>query len=275
MIPHRRLRTHLLTLLIAGLLGAGLPGAGLLTAQPAAANTAPRITKATIRTWLPVKTTGIIWWHPTFTYAASDDAGIAGYQVQLKAAPRSSSASSPAKMSAASYVWRTDGSSTWLYPSRTSVTTTVESGGVACFRVRSKDTAGLTSAWSGWHCSHAPMLAGETFSWCCGPNLVTGLNLDGSADGPDVVYVSTRYGKQRSNGAYCAKGARLRVYKGPRQGKMTVLLGSTKVGTVNAWSSTTGWKWVSVRRTTTACGRLWLAPLTTAPVQMTRNYILY
>lgn len=270
MLHHGGRRTHLLSLLIAGLLGAGL-----LAAQPAQANTAPRITKAVVNTWLPAKTTGIIQWNPAFTYAASDDAGVAGYQVQVKVAPRSSSPTEVAKMSAASYVWRADGSSTWLYPSRTSVSTTLESGGVGCFRVRAKDAAGLTSAWSGWHCSHAPMLAGETFSWCCQPNLVSKLNLDGSSDGPDVVYVSTRYGKQRSNGAYCAKGARLRVHKGPHQGKMTVLLGSTKVGTVNAWSSTTGWKWASVRGTTTACGRLWLAPLTTAPVQMTRNYILY
>ncbi|MFE7225823.1 hypothetical protein ACFU7D_13625 [Nocardioides sp. NPDC057577] len=262
--------TRLLALAILGLLGATL-----LTAAPASANTAPRITKATISTWMPVKTEGLIQWTPAFSYAASDDQGVTGFQVQRKGAPWSTSPTRRAKMSAAAYVWRADGASTWLYPSRTSVRGRLDPGAVDCFRVRAKDAAGLTSAWTGWRCAHAPMRAAETWSWCCQPNLISGLHLDGSADGPDVAYVSTRFGTQRSNGAYCAKGVRLRVFKGPGQGKMNVFLGSSKVGTVSAWSRTSGWKWATVRRSTDACGRVRLVPLTRAPVQMTRNYMLY
>ncbi|RPF23400.1 hypothetical protein [Myceligenerans xiligouense] len=205
----------------------------------------PKVSKATMKRWMPTWSdwkSGLVQWHPTFSYAGKDDKGVYRYQRQTKASFESAGLSSTS-------------TSGWL--TSTSRRFTLNPVDQACARVRVKDRAGNVSAWSPWRCSNAP--ADWRFGVERSSAHVTYAREVGIPVGysGELMINGTRGAAQtRTDRSYRVRAVRLHMATGPTMGKVHVYVGSTRLGTVDTRRSTWGMKSLTVRSSKELSGRV-------------------
>ncbi|MDO8151053.1 hypothetical protein [Isoptericola sp. b408] len=245
----RRLLGVLLTVVVAL--------SGTLVAAPAATaadDTPPTTPQVTQKRWLPPKEpdfSGIWWWKPRATWTASrDDSGVTGYQVQVRH-PGSH--------------WHTPGSTTWRSPDRLRYRLLLEPGEQDCLRVRARDAAGNVSRWSKRRCTTAPLTPLMDFVD------TTLVKDDGALTHPYAYLTTTWGGPTKTEDRFTdVRGVRLRVRTGPKAGRTTVYVGSRRLGTIDARSSTGRWRTITIRvpAEDAHTGRIRFVPRTEAPVKI-------
>lgn len=165
-----------------------------------------------------------------FSFAGTDDVGVASYEVQLRRTLGRDGALSS---------WTSPGPS-WKTTTATRLQVDLLLGDQACFRVRARDKAGNVGAWSTMVCTnvassvqflHADIRSGATGT--SGPQIVASIYQGGMP--------------ARSYEVQTGRIVRLRVKTGPTVGVMAVHLGSTRLGTIDGRSATSGWTYVSLR----------------------------
>ncbi|MFD7021673.1 hypothetical protein [Promicromonospora sukumoe] len=181
---------------------------------------APRVTKAELpERWLPTISDGLLKWNPRFTYAASDDQRVASYQVQTRTAGMFGRLSARPT----TYGWST---------SRSTTSGGLNPGDQTCLRVRAKDTVGNVSGWSAWRCVNAPFMNGRG-------------HINGANHG--IFAFSVHPNEPASTARNVAvRAVRVKVQAGPGYGAMKVYAGSEYLGTVSAYSKSSGTKWATL-----------------------------
>jgi hypothetical protein len=181
---------------------------------------APKVTKAVLSSrWLTPITSDLLSWSPRFSYAASDDRGVAAYQLQHRSAGTRGRLTQPG-----TYQWGE-------IPGR-STTDGLNPGDQSCWRVRAKDAVGNVSEWSAWRCVNAPFP-----SW--------GSYLEAASTGNFGFVVSDRSPAWTSEDV-AVRSVRIKVKTGPMYGAMKVYADSEYLGTVNARASSIGAKWMTL-----------------------------
>lgn len=116
-------------------------------------------------------------------------------------------------------------------------------GDQRCLRLRWEDQAGW-SPWTGWSCSSAPM----------GTDTLNG----GNSTGPYSHYASPGKGLF-SVREIIGKAARVKVHTGPNYGEVALYIGTTPLGTFDAYSPTSGVQYVTFQRPDRVTGNLRIA----------------
>jgi hypothetical protein len=157
----------------------------------------------------------------TFRYGATDASGVASYDVRMRWARYSSSAFTAYSRP-----------SSWSGTTSRRVTVRAGVGYEYCFSVRAHDLMGNVSPWSSDRCTTRPM---------DDRNLVVGSGWTRSTS--VYAYAGTVTRATRAGAAIGRSGASVRrvvvvVATCPTCGSIDVLVGSTRVGTLNLYSST-------------------------------------
>lgn len=116
-------------------------------------------------------------------------------------------------------------------------------GDQRCLRLRAQDPAGW-SPWTGWSCSAAPM----------GTDTMNG----GNSTGPYSHYASPDKGLYSAR-QIIGKSARVKVHTGPLYGTVRVYIGTTLLGSFDAYSATNGVRYVTFDGTARVTGNLRIA----------------
>ena len=190
---------------------------------------APRMTRISVPTWRGVPASGKV--RSTVTYAATDDRGVASYDVRARVATATGTLGT----------WKTLASHT----TKRSVSHTLQAGRQACYEVRARDAIGRVSAWSKPRCTY---VAAAATSHALDAERVA------TRGGHKVAVLSSALpggsGSGRSTSASIftqeSRGVRIQVRTCPSCGTFNVQVGK-KVMTVRTKSSTTGWKYVTLR----------------------------
>jgi len=187
---------------------------------------APRMTRVSVPTWRGVPSSSSV--RSTVTYAATDDRGVASYDVRARVATPTGALGS----------WKTLASRT----TKRSVSHTLRAGWQACYEVRARDAIGRVSAWSKPRCTYvaapvtAPTFDADRLTTVGGHRVATVR----SGDPYGVHYASANVFAQTTT------GVRLQVRTCPTCGTFQVQVGK-KVMNVKTRSATTGWKYVTLR----------------------------
>lgn len=185
--------------------------------------TAPRVTRAVLSSrWLtPIADADEISWRPRYSYAASDDQGVAAYQLENRYA------GGPTRMPA------TPSRYLWGAVRGTSTSFGMGPGDQSCWRVRAKDRVGNVGTWSSWKCVNAPFMTGDRY-------------MTAADTGNFTATVSSRFGATTKENV-AVRTVRVKVLTGPGYGALKVYAGTEYLGTVNAYSSRSGTKWATLK----------------------------
>ncbi|WP_029288578.1 hypothetical protein [Cellulomonas sp. HZM] len=188
---------------------------------------APKVTKVSVPRWRGVPTSGRL--RSTVTFAGTDDRGVTSYDVRVKVA----------RIDEGLGLWAPLASHT----TKRSVTHTLRAGEEACYEVRARDELGRTSPWSAPHCTDvaAPVTA-KGFT-------VYGKTKKVGGHTVAVLQNSVHHSGSSSASQFHQDGAvgiRLLVRTCPTCGTFDVQVGD-KIMPVRTTSSTTGWKYVTLR----------------------------
>ncbi|WP_129787367.1 hypothetical protein [Promicromonospora panici] len=193
--------------------------------------TAPKVTKATMSSrWLVPIIADEMTWRPKFSFAASDDQGVAAYQVENRYA----GGRSRMPTEASRYLWGE-------IPGR-DMTFRMDPGDQSCWRVRAKDGVGNIGSWSAWKCVNAPFMTGDRY-------------MTAADTGNFGATVTSRFGAE-TKGVVGVRSVRVKVQTGPSYGVMKVYAGAEYLGTVNAYASRSGSKWTTL---STSSGKVTVA----------------
>jgi hypothetical protein len=168
-----------------------------------------------------------MWWSsaeammvskPSFTYGASDERGVVGYEVQR-------------------HFWDLGDSGVWAprAVTGTKVNFRLYTSEQNCNRVRAKDQAGNWSAWSGWKCTNLPFDRSDAHVY------------GGERTGRYSYVLDGYTGAVESNSTTSARAIRAKFLTGPDYGSVRVSVGSRSFGVVHTWAPKPGTKWVTLR----------------------------
>ncbi|WP_423462700.1 hypothetical protein ACO229_21145 [Promicromonospora sp. MS192] len=176
------------------------------------------------QTWLSTRDNMMVS-KPAYTYGASDERGVVGYEVQRRE-------------------WEYGETLTWAPSAYTGTTVRFKlyTGEQNCNRVRARDQAGNWSAWSGWKCTNMPFDQNDTY-------------VNGGRQTGRYSYVIDGYsGTVQSNNPDAARAIRAKFVTGPDRGSVRVSVGRTSFGVVHTWAPEPGTKWVTLRAPVLARG---------------------
>lgn len=164
---------------------------------------------------------------PAFTYGASDERGVVGYEVQRR-------------------FWSFGDFGTWVPQAvkGTKVSFKLYTTEQNCNRVRAKDQAGNWSAWSGWKCTNLPFDRADAHVY------------GGERTGRFSYVLDGYTGAVEANNPTSARAIRAKFLTGPDRGSVRVSVGSTSFGVVHTWAPKPGTKWVTLRAPELARGYL-------------------
>lgn len=172
-------------------------------------------------------------------------------------------------------VARKDGGSTSYYDGGSSATTSTSSsvyvdwaGSATCYRIRAFDAAGNVSPWTGWKCAFAPIEPMD--GWTAGVGIPSGGKIWTSVRTRDAYYHQTA----RTMDRFSAKKLRIQYRVGPRWGRAKVYVGGTYFGTINAYASTVGNRWITFTGTREAHERIRFVPITTKDVLIGKVFVI-
>lgn len=156
-------------------------------------------------------------------YAATDASGVASYDVRYRSA--SSSASSFSAWSQPTV---------WTKVTATSQVVTPKAGYEYCFSARARDKVGNTSAWSTDRCTARPLddrsLSTTTSGWTRAAS---------STAYAETLTRTTTVGAKLTRSAGAFRRVAVVATTCSTCGSVEVYVGSTRIGTVSLWSSTT------------------------------------
>ncbi|MER7608500.1 hypothetical protein [Nocardioides sp. NPDC127503] len=186
------------------------------------------------------------------SWRGSDNVKVTGYEVATK-----------------------HGGSTSYYDGGSGATTSTSmpvivdwAGSATCHRVRAFDAAGNFSPWTSWKCSHAPLMPMTDWTASAGPAVA------GKAWTSVRMLDDYYHRPARTKDRYSAKKLRIQYRVGPRWGRAKVYVSGTYFGTINAYSSTVGTKWVTLTATREAHERIRFVPVTTKDVLIGKVFVI-
>lgn len=214
--------------------------------------TPPRMTAFSLAPQFPTKRNSNGVYGGTATWKATDDVKVAGYEVNLK--------------------WVTNGTSyiaggTWT-TTGTSMPVQVDfPGDTNCYRIRAYDAAVNFSTWSRWRCSYSPL---EPMSqWTAGSGYPAGGRIWTSVRQKD------EYGAwARTTDRHSAKRLRVQYRTGPTYGRAKAYIGGVYFGTINAYASRYGTRWITLTGEREAHERIRFVPLTKKDVYIGKVHVI-